>query len=95
MTVPPTRGDPLSLPAETFTKDLNVGTGVYYAAQQALAGFRSAKNKDLPKAFIVTGNGLPYLPPQFPNFISLGTQKVLALNLVETFARAYSKEDSR
>lgn len=90
----PTPEDPLSLPLESLQSSTAVGLGVFAAAQQAITGFRSGVHKDSPKAFIVTGNLLPFTAP-LPSYISLDIQKVVSARLVETFAAAYSKNDIR
>lgn len=95
MTPPPDLADPLSLPAETFTRDVGMGLGMYYAAQQALSGFRSEKTQGLPKAFIVTGNGLPHIPPMYPKFVGLGMQKQMEFYMAELFSKSYANEDAR
>lgn len=88
----PTPEDPLSLPLESFESSTAVGLGVFAAAQQAITGFRSGVHKHSPKAFIVTGNLLPFISA-LPSYTSLDVQKVVAARLVETFAAAY-KDDS-
>ncbi|EDR10835.1 uncharacterized protein LACBIDRAFT_315701 [Laccaria bicolor S238N-H82] len=89
----PTPEDPLSLHLESFQSSTAVGLGVFAAAQQAITGFRSGVHKDSPKAFIVTGNLLPFVSA-LPAYTSLDIQKVVAARLVETFATAY-KDDIR
>jgi hypothetical protein len=64
---------------------------VFAAAQQAIAGFRSGVHKDAPKAFIVTGNLLPFIAA-LPSYTSLDIQKVVSARLVETFATAYKND---
>jgi hypothetical protein len=87
----PTPEDPLSLPLESLQSSTAVGLGVFAAAQQAIAGFRSGVHKDAPKAFIVTGNLLPFIGA-LPSYTSLDIQKVVSARLVETFATAYKKD---
>jgi NAD(P)-dependent dehydrogenase (short-subunit alcohol dehydrogenase family) len=87
----PTPEDPLSLPLESLQSSTAVGLGVFAAAQQAIAGFRSGVHKDAPKAFIVTGNLLPFIAA-LPSYTSLDIQKVVSARLVETFATAYKND---
>ena len=87
----PTPEDPLSLPLESFQSSTAVGLGVFTAAQQAITGFRSVVHKDSPKAFIVTGNLLPFISA-LPLYTSLDVQKVVSARLVETFAAAYKND---
>ncbi|TFK37577.1 hypothetical protein BDQ12DRAFT_146112 [Crucibulum laeve] len=89
--VPPSEpGSPLSLPADGFESSATIGLNVFYAAQEALTGFRSLKSG--PKAFIVTGNLLPFIPATNPLYFGLGTQKTISAKLVENFAHAYKAE---
>ncbi|KDQ52431.1 hypothetical protein JAAARDRAFT_61970 [Jaapia argillacea MUCL 33604] len=89
----PVSKDPLSLPRSDFEEAIAVGTGVFTAAQQALAGFRSSQS-DLPKVFIVTGNIMPFGRAS-PAFMTVGVQKKLSAHIVELCASAYAKEGFR
>ncbi|KAH7928391.1 hypothetical protein BV22DRAFT_1103021 [Leucogyrophana mollusca] len=93
-TPPPTPYDPLSLPLEIFQRDAQLGLGIFTAAQEFISGVRSAK-LDAPKAFITTGNVLPFIPPVFSQAIGIGIQKVTEAYLTDLFARAYNKEGIR
>ena len=85
----PTPKDPLSLPLESFQSSTAVGLGRLAAAQQTITGFRSGLvHKDSPKAFIVTGNLLPFTSA-LPSYTSLDIQKVVLAGLVGAFAAAY------
>ncbi|KAK0447461.1 uncharacterized protein EV420DRAFT_876677 [Desarmillaria tabescens] len=85
--------DPLSLPLEDFKRTLTVSTSVYSAAQDVLKGFRSLTSG--PKAFIVTGNALPFLPHDYLALYDLQTLKVVEAHLSEVFWNAYIKEGIR
>jgi hypothetical protein len=65
---------------------------VYAAAQHAVAGFRNLKEG--PRAFIVTGNLLPFVPPMTP-FFALNIQKRIAAAVVEQGATSYEKDGFR
>ncbi|KAK0234757.1 hypothetical protein EDD85DRAFT_938956 [Armillaria nabsnona] len=90
---PEVETDPLSLPLEDFKRTLTVSTSVYSVAQDALKGFRSLTSG--PKAFIVTGNVLPFLPHDNTILYDLQTLKVVEAHLTEVFYNAYIKEDIR
>ncbi|PBK83296.1 hypothetical protein ARMGADRAFT_1089411 [Armillaria gallica] len=90
---PEVETDPLSLPLEDFKRTLSVSTSVYSVAQDALKGFRSLTSG--PKAFIVTGNVLPFLPHDNTILYDLQTLKVVEAHLTEVFYNAYIKEDIR
>ncbi|KAJ7260907.1 hypothetical protein B0H12DRAFT_1231652 [Mycena haematopus] len=92
---PPVPEDPLTLSVEAFKQHTDVGLSVYAAAQEALVGFRSETNKDVPKTFIVTGNPLPWVPATRPHVLGLNIEKVLEWRLIEILSRAYSKEGFR
>ena len=87
----PTPEDPLSLPLESFRSSTAVGLGVFTTAQEAITGLRSEVHKDSPKAFIVTGNLLPFIA-SLPSYTSFNVQKVVSARLVETFAAAYKND---
>jgi len=73
----------------------DVTVGLFASIQQAVAGFRSLPaNSSLPKAFIFTGNRIPFLPRDAPwsNLLSLGLQKLDGAYLAEIFYAAYEKE---
>jgi NAD(P)-dependent dehydrogenase (short-subunit alcohol dehydrogenase family) len=60
--------------------------GAYIAAQQALASFRQLP-KDVPTAFLFTGNALNQLP--IPGVMPFAVAKVAAAMIVEYAANAY------
>ncbi|KAJ6542744.1 hypothetical protein B0H19DRAFT_957752 [Mycena capillaripes] len=91
----PVPEDPLTLSLESFRQQQDVGLAVYAAAQAALAGFRSESHKGALKTFIVTGNPLPWVPVDNPLWLGVSVQKVIEWRLMEIFAVAYSKEQSR
>jgi NAD(P)-dependent dehydrogenase (short-subunit alcohol dehydrogenase family) len=58
LTPQPDQNNPLSIPVENISKDLNVNTVTpYVAAQEALKGWETL-SKETKKTFIYTGNGL-------------------------------------
>ncbi|KAK7042985.1 hypothetical protein VNI00_008722 [Paramarasmius palmivorus] len=93
--VPKEPSDPLSLDIEGFNKSVIFGQNVFLAAQLALPGFRSEGHKSNPRAFITTGNLLPFIPATVTRLVSLSTQKVVESHLAELFSNTYSKEGVR
>ncbi|KAK0470714.1 hypothetical protein IW261DRAFT_1675994 [Armillaria novae-zelandiae] len=90
---PEVEGDPLSVPLEDFQRTLAATTSLYSVAQDALQGFRSLTSG--PKAFIVTGNVLPFLPRPHPVLYNLQTLKLAEAHLTEVFYDAYIEEEIR
>ncbi|KAJ7575545.1 hypothetical protein C8J56DRAFT_1007644 [Mycena floridula] len=95
LTLPPDPADPLSLSVEKYVESVDFITGAYTSAQQALKGFRSEIHKNSPKAFINTGNLLPFVKPERPQVVGLGSAKVAQAYLVHLFFEAYAKEGIR
>ncbi|KAF9007251.1 hypothetical protein BDZ89DRAFT_1079484 [Hymenopellis radicata] len=95
--VPADGEDPLSLPLSGFNRGATVTESFYIAAQEALASFRSPVHKQSPKAFIVTGNLLAFVPAAAATVarFGLGLQKVSAAYLTELFHNVYGKEGIR
>ncbi|KAJ7203550.1 hypothetical protein GGX14DRAFT_461454 [Mycena pura] len=96
----PTPGDPLTLSHEALTRETAVALSVFLAAQEALAGFRSAAHgTGGPKTFIVTGNALPWVAADAPgnsmDYFSLNIQKLIAWRLMEVFSARYAAENIR
>ncbi|KAG8967111.1 hypothetical protein FRC03_010666 [Tulasnella sp. 419] len=90
----PQPADPLSLPFSDFLHGLSVtGVNAYVAAQQSLKGFDKLPS-DVPKAFIVNGNVLPFIDPIEP-FLSLGLGKKAARDIVQVAADAYGPAGKR
>ena len=92
---PPTQTDLLSLPAEVYYNSAAIGLGAFTAAQAALKGFRDEAHRDHPKAFIVTGNVLPYTQKAAPSYFTLGVQKALETRLIATASENYEPEGIR
>ncbi|KAK0470605.1 hypothetical protein IW261DRAFT_1573039 [Armillaria novae-zelandiae] len=90
---PEVEGDPLSVPLEDFQRTLAATASLYSVAQDALQGFRSLTSG--PKAFIVTGNVLPFLPRPHPVLYNLQTLKLAEAHLTEVFYDAYIEEEIR
>ncbi|KZV87360.1 NAD(P)-binding protein [Exidia glandulosa HHB12029] len=92
-TAPP--GDAASVPLEAFSRDVAFGTtGLYTAVQEAVAAFRKAPAQS-PKAFIYTGNILPFVPATKPIFLTLGVAKVAAAYQIELFSNSFKDENFR
>ncbi|KAK0218844.1 hypothetical protein IW262DRAFT_1558504 [Armillaria fumosa] len=78
---------------EDFKRTLTVTANVYSVAQDALKGFRSLTPG--PKAFIVTGDALPFLPHDNLALFDLQSQKVVESHLTEVAWNVYVKEGIR
>ncbi|TFK67981.1 hypothetical protein BDN72DRAFT_798347 [Pluteus cervinus] len=91
---PPNKQDPLGLDLAAFQSTSALGLNVFAAAQQAVIGFRAINNSEAPKAFIVTGNLLPFLSAT-PGYFSLGVQKSIEARLIEYFYNSYKQEGLR
>ncbi|KAI3621458.1 short chain type [Moniliophthora roreri] len=87
--------DPLTLAIEGFNTSIAFGQNVFLAAQQALPGFRSEGHKQNAKAFIATGNLLPFRPATNARLVGLSAQKIIESHLVELFNSTYLKEGIR
>lgn len=83
------------MPLEKFEEAAAVGLAVYTIAQEALSGFRSEQHQSHPKALLVTGTLLPFLPADSPNFMALSIQNTIKARLVDYLAHAYAKEGFR
>lgn len=82
--------DPLSLPLDAFTRDLNVNTNsAFVAAQQAVLAF-----KELPdsasRTFIYTGNILN--TTTIAPFLDLGVGKSATAHIIQSASQAYADE---
>jgi NAD(P)-dependent dehydrogenase (short-subunit alcohol dehydrogenase family) len=78
LTPPPTPDNVLSVPADQFTKDLNVNTvSPYVAAQEAVKSWASMgeEREGGNKTFIYTGNALNQTIMPVPLFLTLGVGK--------------------
>ncbi|KAF8904737.1 hypothetical protein CPB84DRAFT_1772690 [Gymnopilus junonius] len=91
--IPPNPDDALSLPVSSYEDSVALGVGAFTAAQKALASFKNAVHRDHPKAFIVTGNILPFAQYSPPKFFTLGIQKVLEARFVATASKSYEAEN--
>ncbi|KAJ7577304.1 hypothetical protein C8J56DRAFT_1113965 [Mycena floridula] len=94
-TAPPDPEDPLSLSLETYMESVDFITGAYTTAQQALKGFRSEIHKNSPKVFINTGNLIPFIEPDTPIFVGLGSAKSSQAYLMHLFSKVYAAEGIR
>ncbi|EEB88729.1 hypothetical protein MPER_13265 [Moniliophthora perniciosa FA553] len=95
LNLPEDVSDPLTLSIEGFNACITLGQNVFLAAQQALPGFRSEGHKQNAKAFIVTGNLLPFLPVETTRLVGLSAQKTIESHLIELFNNTYLKEGIR
>ncbi|KAF8153978.1 hypothetical protein B0H34DRAFT_719881 [Crassisporium funariophilum] len=92
---PPVANDPLSLSAEAVYDSASIGLGAFTAAKEALASFRNEVHRNHPKAFIATGNLLPFDIYASPAYFTLGLQKAVETRLIATSAKAYESEGIR
>ena len=60
VTPPQTPDDILTNPADAYYDAAAIGLNAFTAVQKALPSFRNEVHRDPPKAFIVTGNTLPF-----------------------------------
>ena len=90
---PPKENDILSLSVEDAYKQTAVGINVFAAGQAAITHFRDPVHKNHPKAFIVTGNLLPFSQVAPVNFFTLGIQKTIAARFIANAANAYYAAD--
>jgi hypothetical protein len=89
--VPSNFEDPFGVSPDAFVKDIGVNTiGAYAALNQAVKGFKSL-DAGTPKAFIVTGNVLPFKP--IPVGVTLGTGKAAVAHLINIGATTYTKSN--
>lgn len=66
--------------------------GAYAALREAVKGFKEL-SVGTPKAFIATGNVLPFRP--HPAGVTLGAGKAALVHLVDIAAKAYRKGNFR
>lgn len=90
---PPKENDILSLTVEEVYRQTAVGINVIAAAQAAVAHFRDPIHKNHPKAFIVTGNPLPFSQAAPAQYFTLGLQKTIAARLIANATDAYYPAD--
>lgn len=87
----------MSLDIPSVQNSTDLGVGIFAAAKQSLSGFRDLvkSGNTQPKAFILTGNALPWISvtqPPWDGYTLLGLEKRIAAFFVETFAAAHEKE---
>lgn len=92
LAIPPKPNDLFSLSPEEYFKSTKIGLNVFTAAKAAVERFRDPIHKDHPKAFIYTGNLLPFNQVVSPSYFTLGVQKTLALRLIATSSNTYEAE---
>ena len=93
MNVPPSPTHILSLSSEAYYESAAIGLGVFTSAKQAVDSFKDEVHRDHPKAFIATGNILPFNQFSPSQYHTLGVQKALATRLIATAARSYNEDD--
>jgi len=92
LTFPPDPEDPFSVTPAAFVKDLGVNTiGAFVALRETVKGFKELS--DVPKAFIATGNVLPFKPVPFG--VTLGTGKAALVHLIQVSVQAYATSNYR
>lgn len=91
--VPPSPSHILSLSSEAYYESAAIGLGVFTSAKQAVDSFKDKVHRDHPKAFIATGNILPFNQFSPSQYHTLGVQKALATRLIATAARSYKEDD--
>ncbi|KAL0638007.1 hypothetical protein Q9L58_002942 [Maublancomyces gigas] len=93
-TAAPDAEDILSeISAATLARDFNVNTiGLWAAARVAVAGWEKLDSA-VPKAFIFTGNLLPWI--NIPKYVTLGIGKAASAHIIESLASTYGKRGSR
>jgi len=93
VTPPLTPDDLLTIPVDAYYDAASIGLGAFTAAQKVLPSFRNEIHHENPKAFIVTGNILPFSQYSPPVYLTLGLQKALQTRFVATAAKAYESEN--
>lgn len=90
------RADPLSLSFKDFAHGTSVsGVNAFEVAKHANLGFDkiAETSPGAPRAFIATGNALPWVLA--PQYISLSAGKRVLANIVEASANAYGAAGKR
>jgi NAD(P)-dependent dehydrogenase (short-subunit alcohol dehydrogenase family) len=91
MVYPPKENDVLSLSVDDVSKAAGVAVNIFATAQAALASFRDPVHKDHPKAFIVTGNILPFGHDIPTVYWTLGLQKSLIARVIGNASKDYAE----
>ena len=82
-----------SIDPETYVRDLNLNVvGAYVAIREAVEGFEQL-DPEMPKAFIATGNVLPWQP--LASGFTLGSGKAALVHLINVGAEAYKGSNCR
>lgn len=83
--------NPFSLFGEEYLSTFHVNViGAYVCLCESVAGFKQLMDPgDLPKAFIATGNVVPFRPR--PAAVTLGPGKAALVHLVQVGNQAYEK----
>jgi hypothetical protein len=93
LTFPKDPANPFSIEPEAYVKDLNLNVvGAYVAILESLKGFERL-GPEVPKAFIATGNVLPWQP--FASGFTLGSGKAALAHLINVGAEAYKESNYR
>lgn len=80
----------MELTSEDFEKDTAVNLfGAFSSMREAIQGFKSLSDEETPKAFIATGNIIPFQPRAAS--ISLGAGKAGVVHLIQSSTLGYSK----
>lgn len=82
-----------TIPTKNLASEFNVNTLSFWAAaQETVVGWEKVDSA-LPKAFIYTGNLLPWI--NMPKYVSLGIGKASSAHIVESLASTYGKRGFR
>ncbi|PVH75405.1 epimerase/hydratase [Cadophora sp. DSE1049] len=93
ITFPEDFDDPFSISPQALMNDTKLNAfGAYVALREAVKGFKEL-SVGTPKAFIATGNVLPFKP--HPAGVTLGAGKAALVHLVDIAAKAYRKGNFR
>ena len=88
------KDDAFALSNEKFLQALRVNLlSAYASLHEAVAGFHSLESSSEPKAFIATGNVLPFFPTVLG--VTLGTGKAGLAHLIEIGTMAYKEKNYR
>ncbi|KAH7378508.1 hypothetical protein BKA64DRAFT_243849 [Cadophora sp. MPI-SDFR-AT-0126] len=93
VTFPEDFDDPFSISPQALINDTKLNTfGAYASLREAVKGFKEL-SVGTPKAFIATGNVLPFKP--HPAGVTLGAGKAALVHLVDIATKVYRKGNFR
>jgi hypothetical protein len=88
---PPKENEVLSLSVDDVGKTTAVAVNIFATAQAALSSFRNPVHKDHPKAFIVTGNILPFERDIPTVYWTIGVQKSIIARVIGNASKDYAE----